>query len=171
MKSIEDIKNKEFKKAILGYDKDEVNKFLEHLSLDYENMNRENKELKSKISQFVEQSNKYNELENSLRESIKIGQSISEEVIKTANDKSQNIIDQAEVKKKEIIYEAIEESNRIKQEYEDILKSALIFKTRYRSFVESQLLILEDFYEDVNIDKSYSEVYQDDKSNEMQEEQ
>lgn len=153
MESAVSINKKDFKKSILGYDKEEVDNYIEEIRLEYENMNRENRELKSKLKQFMEQASKYDQLEDSLKESIKIGQSISEEVIKSANKRSENIIAEAEVQRDRIINDAIEESNRVKREYEEILRSSLVFKTRYRSFMESQLSVLEDFYEDIDIKK------------------
>ncbi len=151
MESAVSIKKKDFKKSILGYDREEVDNYIEEIRLDYENMNRENRELKSKLNQFIEQASKYDQLEDSLKESIKIGQSISEEVIKSANKKAENIVEEAELKRNKIINEALEESNRIKKDYEEILRNSMIFKTRYRSFIESQLSVLEDFYEDIDI--------------------
>ncbi|MFR3500102.1 MAG: DivIVA domain-containing protein, partial [Paraclostridium bifermentans] len=54
-----DIENKEFKKGIRGYREDEVDEFLDLVKEDFENVYRENLELKDKIRMYQEQVSKF----------------------------------------------------------------------------------------------------------------
>lgn len=58
-----DIENKEFKKGIRGYREDEVDEFLDLVKEDFENIYRENLELKDKIRMYQEQINKFENIE------------------------------------------------------------------------------------------------------------
>ena len=45
-----DIENKEFKKGFRGYNEEEVDEFLDIVKEDFENLHRENLDLKEKLS-------------------------------------------------------------------------------------------------------------------------
>ena len=54
-----EIENKEFKKGLRGYKEDEVDEFLDLVKEDYEQLYRENAELKEKVRLYQDQINKY----------------------------------------------------------------------------------------------------------------
>ena len=47
-----DIENKEFKKTFRGYNEEEVDEFLDAVKEDYENLYRENLDLKEKLTLY-----------------------------------------------------------------------------------------------------------------------
>ena len=54
-----EIENKEFKKVLRGYKEEEVDEFLDLVKEDYEQLYRENAELKEKVRLYQDQINKY----------------------------------------------------------------------------------------------------------------
>ncbi|NLJ78425.1 MAG: DivIVA domain-containing protein [Tissierellia bacterium] len=147
-----DIQNKEFKKAFRGYNESEVDRFLDDIVENYEGLYRENMELKDKIMVLDEQIKQYNALENTLKDTLLIAQSTADEVTAAARNKRKLIIEEAEIEAKKLIHTADNEVRKIKAEYEELKKEIFIFKTRYKSFIEAQLITLDEFYSNIGIE-------------------
>ena len=114
-------------------------------------------ELKDKIVSLNEQIKQYNNLEKTLKDTLVVAQSTADEVTLAARDTAQIIIQEAEISAKQLISSADDEVRRIRKEYEHLKKEIFIFKTRYKSFIEAQLITLDEFYseietKDVNMD-------------------
>ena len=160
-----DIQNKEFKKSFRGYKESEVDQFLDDIIEDYENLHRENIELKDKILVLSEQIKQYNNLEETLKETLIVAQGTADEVIGAARQKAELIIEDAENTSRKLIDAANDEVRTIRREYDYLIKEIFIFKTRYKSFIEAQLITLDEFYskiekEDINM-KGPDEVQQE----------
>ncbi|MCT4606420.1 MAG: DivIVA domain-containing protein [Marinisporobacter sp.] len=134
-----EIQNKEFKKGLRGYKESEVDEFLDKIIIDYENLYKENIELKDKITMLNEQIEKYENLEKTLNNTLVFAQSTAEEVAQNAQKKAELIIQEAEGKAKKIIQEGRNEVVKIQKEYEEGKKQLHIFKTRFKTLLESQL--------------------------------
>ena len=160
-----DIQNKEFKKSFRGYKESEVDQFLDDIIEDYENLYRENIELKDKILILSEQIKQYNNLEETLKETLIVAQGTADEVIGAARQKAELIIEDAENTSRKLIDAANDEVRTIRREYDYLIKEIFIFKTRYKSFIEARLITLDEFYskiekEDLNM-KGPDEVQQE----------
>ncbi len=141
-----DIQNKQFNKSFRGYKEVEVDEFLDEIIEDYEKIYKENIELKDKILMLNEQIKHYSNLEKTLKDTLIIAQNTADEVTQAARQKAKNIIEDAEIMGKRIIDDANDEVRNIKEEYEYLQKEIFIFKTRYKSFIESQLITIDEFY-------------------------
>ncbi|MCG8541061.1 MAG: DivIVA domain-containing protein [Clostridia bacterium] len=139
-----DIQNKEFTKGLRGYKEIEVDEFLDRIIESYERVYNENIESKEKIRLLQEQLDKYNSLEKTLRDTLILAQSTAEEVAINANQKAELIIREAEEKGKKIIEEANNEVINVRKEYENSKKDFQIFKTRFKTLLESQLDLVND---------------------------
>lgn len=144
-----DIQNKEFKKTLRGYDAKAVDLFLDEVIEDYEKVYKENIELKDKVNLFSDQIRHYNTLEETLKNTLIVAQTTAEEVISAARAKSQNITDEAEINGDKIIELAKERVRDVKAEYEYLRKEMFSFKTRYQSFIEAQLISLNNFHREI----------------------
>lgn len=145
-----EIQNKQFKKALFGYDIVSIETYLDEVLEEYETIYKENSELKDKVEMLSDQIRQYNSMEETLKSTLIIAQTTAEEVALAARQKGDNIINDAQLKASEIINNAHKDVENIKVEYEDLSKDIYIFKTRYKSFMESQLLSLGDFYSDID---------------------
>lgn len=145
-----DIQNKEFKKAMRGYKETDVDSFLDEIIIDYEKLYKENIELKDKIEVLNDQLKHFNKLEETLQNTLVVAQSTAEEVSLNAKKKSELILMEAEDRAKKIIDEANKEVIRIQNEYETIKKDMMVFKTRFRTLLQSQL---ESINEDIQLAK------------------
>lgn len=160
-----DIQNKEFKKTIRGYNESEVDQFLDDIIKDHENLYKENLELKDKIVVLNDQIRKYDELETTLKDALIVAQTTADEVIRTARDKASLIVEDAELTAEKLVHDADEDVRNVRKEYEYLMKEIFIFKTRYKSFIEAQLITLDEFYdkiEDQDINRDINKVVPDD---------
>ena len=112
-----DIHNKEFDVKLRGYDKDEVNDFLDQVIKDYEAVLKENDHLTESLKQSQEKLKYFNDLKDSLNQSIIVAQEAADKVKansqreaeiinREAQKQGQDIIDQANDKARHIIEEA-----------------------------------------------------------------
>ena len=119
-----DIHNKEFHVKLRGYDQDEVNDFLDQIIKDYENTLKENDRLADSLQQNKEKLKYFNDLKDSLNQSIIVAQEAADKVKANsqkeaeiinheAQKQGQDIIDQANAKAKHIIDEASRKAKKI----------------------------------------------------------
>ncbi|SCG83525.1 Septum site-determining protein divIVA Cell division initiation protein divIVA [Proteiniborus sp. DW1] len=149
-----DIQNKEFKRGVRGYKETDVDAFLDEIMIDYEKIYKENIELKDKISMLNDQIKHYNKIEETLQNTLVVAQSTAEEVKISAKKSAELIIKEAEDNSKKIIEEAKNEALKVREEYETLRKDMLVFKTRFKTLLQSQLESLDDYYKDLGIDNS-----------------
>lgn len=144
-----DIQNKEFTKSFMGYNSKLVDAFLDNIIEDYERIYKENIELKDKVNMLVEQIRKFNALEETLKDTLIVAQSTADEVTSSARQKAEIIIENAEIDGKKMVDLAREDVRSIEKEYDYLKNEIFVFKTRYKSFINAQLLSLDEFYEDI----------------------
>lgn len=139
-----DIHNKEFKKALRGYDADEVDEFLDVVIKDYENLYKDNLNLKDQIENFQDNIARYRDLEDTLHNTMILAQQTAEEVKKNADKEAELIIRNAQHKAEEIILEAREKTVELKNEYKELQKTVQQFKAQYKAFLLAQLELVDE---------------------------
>ena len=149
-----DIHNKEFHTKLRGYDQDEVNDFLDQIIKDYELVLKENAHLTESLKQSQEKLKYFNDLKDSLNQSIIVAQEAADKVKansqreaeiinREAQKQGQDIIDQANEKARHIIDEASKKSKRLALETDDLRKQARIFRQKLQVMLESQLEVVK----------------------------
>lgn len=140
-----DIQNKEFSKGIRGYKDIEVDSFLDEVIADYELIYKENKSLKNKIEMLNEQLSHFDSIEETLQKTLVIAQTTAEDVVVTARKKSDNIVEEANNRAQKIIGDANDQVMDIKRKYESVKQEMFAFKTKYKSFLSSQLETIDSY--------------------------
>lgn len=144
-----DIRNKEFKKGFKGYKENEVDEFLDKLTADYERIYRENGELKDRISIDNERIESYNSMEKSLQSTLLIAQTTAEDIVANSRKKSEMIIKEAEEQARKIIEDANSSVININKDFEELKKEVQVFKTRFKTLLESELEALNATLKDI----------------------
>lgn len=128
-----EIRQKAFEKVLRGYDKDEVNAFLQTLSQEWERMLDETKEARMKVESTEREVSKLREVETSLFRTLKTAEDTGASVIEQANKTAELIlrenqlnadamISEAKTKAKNTIEEAEMISRQMLDEMEERLK-------------------------------------------------
>ena len=132
-----EIENKEFKKGLRGYKEDEVDEFLDLVKEDYEQLYRENAELKEKVRLYQDQINKYENIEETLKATLVRAEASAEDTTNAANKKAKIIVEEADLKAKQIIDQANNEVIEIRREYNSLVKEFKVFRNKLRSKIRS----------------------------------
>lgn len=134
-----EIRQKDFEKNFRGYDKDEVNAFLQTLSQEWERIMEEHKEMRYKLESSQREVEKLREVESSLFKTLKTAEDTganmidqaqktadlkireakleADTIVSKAHSKAKDILSKAETKAQEIIDEMEERVKMLKQNY------------------------------------------------------
>jgi len=129
-----EIRQKDFEKKLRGYDKDEVNAFLQSLSNEWERVIEENKELSIKLQQAEKEVAKLREVESSLYKTLKTAEDTGANVIEQANKaaelhmketqmNAEGLLNESKNKARAMIEQAEVEARQIIEELQDAVKS------------------------------------------------
>ena len=126
-----DIENKKFSKQVLnGYSVEEVDDFLDELTIAYEKLYKEVTENKGKTEQLTQDLTKYQSIETTLQNTLLMAQTTADEVKKTAQKQADAILAEAQGKAKEALA-GIEGQIILKQkELDDLQKQIDIYKAK-----------------------------------------
>nr|WP_092068091.1 DivIVA domain-containing protein [Dendrosporobacter quercicolus]NSL46937.1 DivIVA domain-containing protein [Dendrosporobacter quercicolus DSM 1736]SDL69855.1 cell division initiation protein [Dendrosporobacter quercicolus] len=143
-----DIHNKEFKRGFRGYNEDDVDEFLDLVVKDYEQLYRENGDLKETIDRLNSKLEHFQHIENTLHNTLVIAQETAEDVKFNAKKETELMIKEAEVNAQRLVDEAAGKVRRMTAEYEELQKQVQIYRTRMRTLVQAQLEMLKSSEED-----------------------
>lgn len=138
-----DIHNKEFKKAMRGYDAEEVDEFLDEIIVDFEKLQRELDVLKTQLSSYSENMNSYREKEISLNNALLSAQRFADQLKKDAEARAAEIIAQAEEDAKNIIGNTEEKYNKVLADYTMLANRYNDAKETLKEYFQNQILLLE----------------------------
>ncbi len=149
-----DIEKKEFSKGVRGYKEREVEEFLNEILTDFESLYKENSRLKEEVQRAKEDTEKYQNIEETLKNTLVVAQSTADEVKRNANKEAQLIVQKAENEAKLMIEKAKRDTAKIEDQHEEAKKQMNIFKVRCKTLLESQLSTILDvnFNQDDEID-------------------
>ncbi len=139
-----EITEKEFKKVLRGYSSEEVDEFLDKIAEDYEVLYKENSTQKEKLSNIQERIDHYNKMENTIQNTLLLAQNASEQARENAKKESELIIKNANEAAQKIIDKAHSDVIQITDEFERMKQEFCKFRTKFRSFMESQLEMFDD---------------------------
>lgn len=149
--SSKDIKKRDFKKSLRGYDTDEVDAFLETVSSHYEKLIIENRNQSEKIKSLLQDIDIYKENELNLQKAIIKSQDLGEEIIQNAKKKGDLIIREAELDARNIKQNLDDEILAKKQILEEIKQRNEKTFDDLKNFLHDKLIELEDFFKNRKI--------------------
>ncbi len=144
-----DIENKRFSKKMMnGYDVNEVDDFLDELTIEYGKLYKENAELKEKREELDSDVGKYKNIESTLQNTLIMAQKTAEEITLVAKQQAEQIIKDAELDAKNSVEELNAQIILKEKELEDLKKKFDVYKAKMESLLISQLELLKEIKED-----------------------
>ena len=144
-----DIENKKFQRKMMnGYNVDEVDDFLDEITVDYEKLYKENTELRAEIERSKSDIDKYKTIEQTLQNTLVMAQKTADEIKDAAQEEADNIIKNARSKMQDSVDELDKESETRKREYAETKKQFDIYRAKMEALLISQLELLKDMKED-----------------------
>lgn len=144
-----DIENKKFSKQMMnGYSVEDVDDFLDDLSVDYSKMYKDLSEQKIRIEELEASLSKYKNIEGTLQNTLLMAQSTAEEVKNVAKQQADQIVNEAKASAQDSLNQINQELVTKQQQLEEVKKQFDVYKAKMESLLISQLELLKDVNKD-----------------------
>lgn len=140
-----DIENKKFSKQMVnGYNVDDVDDFLDEVTVEYQKMYKELNELNSRVEELNADLERYKTIEGTLQDTLVMAQSTAEEVKNVAKQQADQILKDAEANAKASVEDLNAQILAKKRELDDLKKQFDVYKAKMESLLISQLELLKE---------------------------
>lgn len=147
-----DIQQMVFQVKLRGYDREEVNRFLEEIAQTVELLNRDNAMLRDRIDSLEQQVSELKRTETTLSNTLVSAQSLAEDVKRSAQRDAELIVKEAELKAGELFRQARVELGNTQRDLAVLQKQRLLMVERMRATLNTFERML-----DVEASEAYQE--------------
>ncbi len=140
-----EIRQQSFNREFRGYNRVEVDAFLQEVAKVMEQQLEANRALKENLEKIKASYETLKEVENMLHKTLMQAEQSSRSTVENARKKAELKIQEAESKARDIIQRGVTERNRIDSEIEELHKRREEVLTQLQVFLQSQLGKLEKF--------------------------
>ncbi len=134
-----DIQNKEFSKGVRGYKEEEVDSFLDLITIDMEKLIDENQKMKAQMKAMNVDLERYKNSESAVLDTLEAAKALMNDISASAEKRAQILLKNAELEAESITREAKESVERYREEAAGLKNRVGVFKTRFRTMLESEL--------------------------------
>ncbi len=145
-----DIENKRFSKTLKGYNVDEVDDFLDQLTLEYEKLYRENAEYREQIEQDRRDLEHYKNVEHTLQNTLVMAQTTAEDIKSMAQKQADQIIREAQSEARNAVDGIVKEEFEIRKRTEELKRQLDVYKAKMEALLISQLELLQADKDETN---------------------
>lgn len=138
-----DIQRQDFEVKLRGYNADEVDDFLDLVGKDYEKLYKENAELREKVKQLDKAVEQYKAMESTLQQSILLAQTAAEDIKKSAAEKANVIMNEAQSKSENMSRQLDQDLQDKRNELASFRMEVSGYKTRMKGICSALLEMLE----------------------------
>ncbi|MBI3989690.1 MAG: DivIVA domain-containing protein [candidate division NC10 bacterium] len=138
-----DITQREFGKALRGFDPREVKAFLEEVSQELERFVLENAELSERIRKLEGELRAYHEREEALKNTLLTAQRLTETLKESAKREAELLVKEAELKAERVLEQAQQRLTRVQVEIMELERQKNLFQAKLRSAIKLHLDLLE----------------------------
>ena len=134
-----EIQNKAFGKGVRGYKEEEVDSFLDLVTLDLEKLIAENEQLSRQLAKAKKELQRYAGSEGVVLETLEAAKALMSDISVSAEKRAEILLKNAELDAELITREAKESVERLKEEAASLEHKVSSFRMRYRSLLETEL--------------------------------
>ncbi len=145
-----DIENKRFSKTLKGYNVDEVDDFLDQVTLEYEKLYRENAEYREEIEQSKRDLEHYKNVEHTLQNTLIMAQSTAEDIKTMAQKQADQLIINAQNDARKAVENLAKEEFEIRRRTEELKRQFDVYKAKMEALLISQLELLQSDKDETN---------------------
>ena len=127
-----------------GYNRAEVNKFVTDVIKETEGIIRKCKDQKKEIADLKEKLSHYEDLENTLKQSLINAEKTADNVKRLAREEADIIVSDAKHNASRIVGESLLKARKIENEADTLEKNIKIFKRKLKIIVEQQMAVVEE---------------------------
>lgn len=134
-----EIQNKTFPKGLRGYDVHEVDDFMLEIFTTIDTLLNDQAKLIARTDQLEKDLERFEKIEQTLKDALVVAQSTADDVVKQANEKAAVIVEKAEVTAKRRLDEADQEVQKIRRERAELEQRYSQFVTRFKVLLTGEL--------------------------------
>ena len=144
-----DIKNQSFNKSLRGYDRAEVDAFLNLVAGDLEELVKENSGMKERLLEFEAKVGGHKDVEKVIQELLLSARKSAEEVKKNAEKEAELWLREAKIKSERMLEETHAVLSDLRKQIVELKDSKRSYILRLKSILDTQLKILESMEKEV----------------------
>ena len=133
-----DIQEKEFTRGVRGYKEDEVNQFLDEITVDLERLLSELRQTREENSRLVEELERYRGSEGTVLETLEAAKTLMADISSSAEKRADILLKNAELDAQLMQKEAKETADRIAEESAAMGNRFIYFRSSYKRLLESE---------------------------------
>ena len=127
-----------------GYNRAEVNKFVTDVIKETEGIIKRCKDQKKEIADLKDKLSHYEDLENTLKQSLINAEKTADNVKRLAREEADIIVSDAKHNASRIVGESLLKARKIEDEADRLEKNVKIFKRKLKIIVEQQMAVVEE---------------------------
>lgn len=137
------IKKQEFNKGMRGYDKEEVDAYLDKLADEFELIQKENETLKNELDESNVRLAEFRKIEKNLQNTLLKAQESSSRSLESTKKQASLIVKEAEIKASQILEKARESANEIRNAVIHLREERDMIISKLKAIVNTQSKIIE----------------------------
>ncbi len=138
-----DIRKQPFRKTVMGFDRDEVNSFLEMVANEFEQIIKQNDELATNVKLLQERIDTYEKIEKTLNETLITAQRATDEAKLNAQKEAELIIKDAQIRANKYEDRSRQKVNELDSDLMSLRTQRDSFLVRFKSMLRDQLSLLD----------------------------
>ncbi|MBI3185102.1 MAG: DivIVA domain-containing protein [Myxococcales bacterium] len=147
-----DIRQKRFATSLRGFERREVEAFLELVAAEFEEVVKENIGLKEELKRTNARLEQHVEKERTLQETMVTAQRISEDMRAAAKKEAEIVIAGAEQQAEKIVQNAHTRMVQLIEDINELKRQRVQFESQVRSVIDAHAKLLETFRESTSMD-------------------
>jgi cell division initiation protein len=138
-----DIKKQQFKKVMRGYDTVEVDTFMDMMANEFEDILRQQKDVRDKVVELETQLKDYRQIERTLQQTLLQAQEATSKTYESARREAELIGREAEIKAAKILEQANADHTRISHDVAQLMAKKESLIGRMRVLLSSELDLIK----------------------------
>lgn len=148
-----DIGNKEFSRKVRGYDTEEVDMFLDVITVDLEKLIKENLKLKAQLANVEKSIGTIGDSDITVRETLETAKSIMDDLAVSSEKRAKALVENAEMDAAIIIKDAKMKAEQLADESRELKSTFEKFRRDYGNMLKRYSDEFENISSDIQIDR------------------
>ncbi len=139
-----DIQEKEFSSGFRGYKEQDVDEFLDRVTASYEEVFKENIDVKEEVDRLMEENKKYELIGERMQAALVAAQETADDVRKNATKEAENILREAEIKAHKLVQASRDQHRELQKSLAIVKQIEEEFRFKLKSTLQSYLKLLDE---------------------------
>lgn len=135
---------KKFNLSFHGYDKKQVNEFINEFTVNYSNLLETVKLRDTQVKELKEKLAYFEKIEATFNKAIFVAEDASTQIKRLAREEGESILENSKKNANRIINNALLKAEKIDEEAQNLKRKVEVYKRKLKNLIEDQLLLIDD---------------------------